>query len=71
MPDYLRRYTANGQFDLPRLINDDFFVPIKLLFNNKHYVSSAKLLLIFVDTISFLESGGPAHVLSCVPSLCM
>jgi len=56
-PDYLVRYVADGKFDLPRLLNDDFFVPIKLLFNNKHYVSSAKLLLIFIDTISFLERG--------------
>jgi hypothetical protein len=34
------RAQPNG-FDLPRLINDDYFEAIRLLFNRSHYVSSA------------------------------
>ena len=57
MTDYLSRYVTEAGFDIPKLLNDDFFAPIKLLFNNRHYVSATKLRLIFIDTMSFLESG--------------
>jgi hypothetical protein len=57
MPDYLKAYESNGTFDLPRLINDDYFLAIKLLFNARHYVSSAKLLMSAIDTIAFVDAG--------------
>lgn len=52
--DYLSSYINDGKLDIPRLINDDFFIAIKLLWNNKLYISCSKLLLIFVDAISFV-----------------
>jgi hypothetical protein len=57
MPDYLKAYESNGYFDLPRLINDDYFLAIKLLFNARHYVSSAKLLMSAIDTLAFVDAG--------------
>lgn len=57
MDDYLERYMTEHGFDLPKLINDDFMSSIKLLYNNKHFVSSAKLLFSFIDTVAYLEFG--------------
>jgi hypothetical protein len=55
MPDYLVEYRQGNQFNFSQLFNDDYFESIKLLFNANRYVSSAKLLLICVDTIAFIE----------------
>jgi hypothetical protein len=55
--DYLPKYMTGAGFDLPGLLNDDFFQPIRLLFNHRHYVSAAKLLMIFIDSVGFLEFG--------------
>src|SRR5438270_13625772 len=60
--DYLNLYMTPAGLDIPRLLNDDFFEAIRLLFNSRKFVSSLKLLLSFLDTIAFLdsgESGGP------------
>lgn len=57
MADYLEFYTTPAGFDIPRLLNDDYFKAIKLLFNAKHYVSCMKLLVSFIDTIAYLEFG--------------
>lgn len=57
MPDYLKVYESNGTFDLPRLINDDYFLAIKLLFNARRFVSAAKLLMSAIDTIAFVDAG--------------
>lgn len=57
MVDYLKAYVENGHFDIPRLINDDYFIAIKLLFNARHYVSAAKLLMSFLDTVAFINVG--------------
>lgn len=57
MPDYLKTYLTEAGFDLPRLINDDYFLAIKLLFNAKHYVSAAKLLVSAIDTIAGADLG--------------
>jgi hypothetical protein len=57
MIDYLRGYEKDGYFDMPRLMNDDYFLAIKLLFNARHYVSAAKLLMSFIDTVSFIDGG--------------
>ena len=57
MPDYLEAYITPDGFDMPKLIHDDYFDAIKLLFNGKHYVSCMKLIASFIDTISFIELG--------------
>ena len=57
MPDYLEAYSTPDGFDMPKLMHDDYFDAIKVLFNGKHYVSCMKLILSFIDTISFVEFG--------------
>jgi hypothetical protein len=57
LPDYLTVYLTEDGFDIPQLLHDDYFGAIKLLYDNKHYVSAMKLLLSFVDTIAYLEYG--------------
>jgi hypothetical protein len=50
MEDYLESYTTSDGFNMPELLNDDYFNAIKLLFNSKYYVS-------FIDTVSYIEFG--------------
>ena len=57
MSDYLDDYMTTGGLDIPRLINDDYFNAIRLLFNHRSWVSCMKLLASFVDTVAFLEFG--------------
>lgn len=57
MPDYLVDYTDGQYFHLDKLINDDFFSAIRILFNNQHYVSASKLLMCCIDTLAFVEYG--------------
>lgn len=57
MSDYLEEYMTPAGFDLPRLINDDYFESIRILFNCKRYVSCMKLVVSFIDTIAFIEYG--------------
>ncbi|MGM0703637.1 MAG: hypothetical protein ACQEUG_14725 [Pseudomonadota bacterium] len=57
MSDYLEDYMKPEGFDMPSLINDDYFDAIKILFNKGCYVSSMKLLASFIDTLAFLEHG--------------
>ncbi len=54
---YLTEFITEEGFELEELINKDFFDAIKLLFNNRHFVSSLKLLMSAIDTIAFLEYG--------------
>jgi hypothetical protein len=61
MIDYSAKYLTDEGFDLPQLLNDDFFVAIKLLFNNRGYVSATKRLLSFVDSRN--SSGDPRNPL--------
>jgi hypothetical protein len=56
-PNYLTAYMTPNGFDFPRLLNDDFFAAIRLTFNNRHYISSMKLLMSFIDTAAYLEYG--------------
>ncbi|PQK94212.1 hypothetical protein [Pantoea ananatis] len=58
MPDYLDKYFIDGRLKFKELLVDDHVNPIHLLFNNKHYLSSIKLLMSFIDTIGYLEFGG-------------
>lgn len=55
--DYLKQYIKDDQFDVPRLLHDDFYVAIKLCFNQQKYVSCAKLLVSFIDTLGFIKYG--------------
>jgi hypothetical protein len=57
MADYLLEYSTADSIDLIRMFDDDYFKAIKLLFNNGMLVSSTKLLMIFVDTVAFVEHG--------------
>jgi hypothetical protein len=55
--DYFGKYLNEEVFDLPRLLKDDFFQPVKILFNAKHYVSASKLLVVAIDSIGYIEYG--------------
>lgn len=57
MVGYFRKYFDESGFRLADLINDDFIAPVRLLFNNRFYVSALKLLLVAIDTIGFIEFG--------------
>jgi hypothetical protein len=57
MVDYLKTYVVDGHLDVPRLFNDDYFEAIKLLYNARHWVSAAKLLMSFLDTVAFVDMG--------------
>ncbi|MDI3375601.1 hypothetical protein QLG06_14805 [Pseudomonas sp. V104_6] len=57
MDDWLAKYTRGDTFNYADLINDDFLLAYKLLFNNKHYASAAKLLMSCIDSIAHVEYG--------------
>ena len=57
VPDYLKIYSTEGGFDFPRLINDDYFEAIHVLWNNRKYVSCLKLVFSAIDTLGFVEYG--------------
>jgi len=57
MVDWLEKYTSNQGIDVPRLINDDYFLAIKLLYNNRYLISCNKLLMSCIDTLAFAEAG--------------
>jgi hypothetical protein len=57
MVDYLEKYLEDGAFDMPRLIHDDYFKAIRLLYNEGLFVSAAKLLMSCIDSIAFVEFG--------------
>ena len=57
MSDHLAKYMTDAGFDFPRLLNDDFIAPIRLLHNNRYYVAATKLLMSYIDTLGFLEYG--------------
>ena len=56
-PDYLVIYTTDSGIDIPRLINDDYLVAVKLLWNSRKYISALKLLFSMIDTLGFIEYG--------------
>ena len=57
IPDYLVIYTTDSGIDIPRLINDDYLVAVKLLWNSRKYISALKLIFSMVDTLGFIEYG--------------
>lgn len=54
---YFEDYIDEDGLHLDKLMNDDFFNAIRLLFSNEYYTSSLKLLMSAIDTVSFLEFG--------------
>mgnify|MGYP000299537443 CR=1 FL=1 len=54
---YITKYAKEEGFDFNELIDDDYFNAIRMLFNNRKYVSCSKLIVSFIDTISYLEFG--------------
>jgi len=57
MDDWLQLYTEGRLIRIDRLINDDYFSAIRLLFNARHIASASKLLMTCIDTLAFLEYG--------------
>jgi hypothetical protein len=57
MGDYLDDYLTPDGLDIPRLLNDDHFEAIRLLYNQRSYLACMKLLASFIDTVAFLEYG--------------
>lgn len=55
--DWVIEYIDEKGLHLDNLINDDFIDAIRLLYKSKHYVSAMKLLMICIDSISYLEYG--------------
>ncbi len=55
--DWLAGYLDENRFHLDQLINDDFCEAIRILYNHNQYVSAMKLLMICIDTMSYLEFG--------------
>lgn len=55
--DYFGSYFTKDGFDFTRLINDDFFQPVRILFQNRHFVSASKLLMVAIDSIGYVEFG--------------
>lgn len=55
--DYLSTYIEDGHFDIAQLLYDDHFEAIKILYNQGKLISSLKLLMIFIDTVGFLDAG--------------
>jgi hypothetical protein len=56
-PAWYHNYMEGGFLHLDKLINDDFIEAPRILFKAGLYVSAMKLLMICVDTLSFLEFG--------------
>jgi hypothetical protein len=55
--DYFGTFFTEDGFDFSGLINADFFQPVRILFQNQHYVSAAKLLVVAIDSIAYVEYG--------------
>jgi hypothetical protein len=55
--DYFGRFFTKAGFDFDSLLDADFFQPVRILFQQQHYVSATKLLVIAIDSISYVEFG--------------
>ncbi|ATA53271.1 hypothetical protein CKY39_08650 [Variovorax boronicumulans] len=53
--DYFGSFFTKDGFDFTGLLNADFFQPVRILFQHQHYVSAAKLLLVAIDSIAYVE----------------
>lgn len=57
MDDWMIKYKTSAGIDVPKLIDDDYISPVRLLFREGKFLSSMKLLLIAIDTFGFIEFG--------------
>ena len=57
VPDYLTAYWSERGLDFGQLVKDDHFEAIHLLWNNRKYISSLKLVFCTIDTLAFVEYG--------------
>ena len=55
--DYFGRFFTDDGFDFGGLINADFFQPVRILFQEQHYVSATKLLVVAIDSVAHIEYG--------------
>lgn len=55
--DYFGEYFNDTGFHFDRLLDDDFFQPVRILFQAKHYVSATKLLMVAIDSVGYVEHG--------------
>ena len=55
--DYLTLYRSEQGFEFAKLIHDDYFEAIHLLWNNRKYISCLKLVFSAIDTLGFVEYG--------------
>jgi hypothetical protein len=55
--DYMVHYTSERGINFVQMLDDDYLKAIKLLYNSGFIVSCAKLLVIFIDTLAFVEFG--------------
>lgn len=55
--EYFGRFFAEEAFDFGGLLDADFFQPVRILFQAQHYVSASKLLVIAIDSLSYIEYG--------------
>lgn len=51
------KYMKDSQFDICAMVNDDFVLAIRKTWNETHYTSCLKLLVSFIDTMSFVAHG--------------
>jgi len=57
MSEHENKYIKDGRFDICSMINDDFVLAIRKMWNETHYTSCLKLLVSFVDTMAFVDQG--------------
>ena len=55
--DYFGRFFTRDGFDFGGLLDADFFEPVRILFQAKHFVSATKLLMVAIDSLSHIEYG--------------
>lgn len=55
--DYFGTFFTEDGFDFTGLLNADFFQPVRILFQQQHYVSAAKLLVVAIDSVAYVEFG--------------
>ncbi len=71
VPDFLKIYMTESGLDMNRLLDDDFLDAIRLLWNDKRYISALKLIFPYIDTLAFLEFGeGKSYFVEWLDTYC-
>ncbi len=55
--DYFGKFFTKDGFDFGGLLNADFFQPVRILYQQQHYISATKLLVVAIDSIGYVEFG--------------